>query len=362
MGKTYSGPSAARVTEIGLRIRSLPHIRRIGAGLPLFRKPWAETTALSDPGNRKNRTTKPPALRQTGAIIRTRLHLRKRAFGAGLPALLVFLTSAFFPLASALAEPDPRVTLTPATATRPSARSAANTATTTDLLTFIRALEAPRGYTDYERRIRIRPPKPLTAMTLGEVLDWQVRVRNSGAPSTAAGGYQIIYPTLKRLVSRYELSRRQLFDARLQNRLARLLIAECGPRGARGTHPRYGNCLAGIWAALPLTQGRNKGRSAHRSVAGNRALTRPDTVLNLLAGIPVPIPDHGQTPDPRANAHKAPVREERTVRTLAFGARRITVEEVNTSLRKARRDNTLSPPVSPSSAVRTWKSDPYAQN
>ena len=294
----------------------------------------------------------------TTRIAKIGLRTRKRPFGAGFPTLLVSLVWTVILQASAQAEADPRVTLTPAAA----AQSGANTRTTTDLLTFIRALEAPRGYTDYERRIRIRPPKPLTSMTLGEVLDWQVRVRNSGAPSTAAGGYQIIYPTLKRLVSKYGISRNQLFDTPIQDRLARLLIAECGPRGSRGTHPRYGNCLAGIWAALPLTQGRRKGRSAHQGVAGNRALTRPDTVLNLLAGIPVLIPDQGKPTTPLGNRRKAPVPGERSVRTLAFGARHITVEEINTSLRKARRDNTLSPSVRQSPATRTWKSDPYAQN
>ncbi|MYH31365.1 MAG: hypothetical protein F4137_21565, partial [Acidobacteria bacterium] len=71
---------------------------------------------------------------------------------------------------------------------------------TTDLLEFIRALEAPRGHDDYERRIPVPPPKPLTGMTIGEVLDWQADVRRAGAPSTAAGGYQVIRATLERLV------------------------------------------------------------------------------------------------------------------------------------------------------------------
>ena len=72
---------------------------------------------------------------------------------------------------------------------------------TTDLLTFIRAHEAPRGYDDYERRIPIPPPHSLTQMTLAEVVAWQQRVRRAGAVSTAAGGYQIIYGTLAGLLS-----------------------------------------------------------------------------------------------------------------------------------------------------------------
>ena len=291
---------------------------------------------------------------------------RKRRLGAGLPVLMVSLTWLLLLHSAVQAGPETRITTTPRAAHEPPARIAAQTTgetakagTTTDLLTFIRALEAPRGYTDYERRIRIPPPKPLTAMTVGEVLDWQVRVRRFGAPSTAAGGYQIIYPTLKRLVNKYGISRDRVFDARLQDHLARLLTGECGRRGPKRNHPRYGNCLAGIWAALPLTHGPNRGRSAYQGVAGNRALTHPDIVLDLLAGLPVTLPTYRtRQPLNPAQAAQALRRIGNSIgnRPLAFGASRITVEEINTALRKARRDNTLTPPI------KTWKRDPYAQN
>ena len=123
-------------------------------------------------------------------------------------------------------------------------------------------------------------------MRVGEVLDWQKRVRAAGAPATAAGGYQVIYKTLRRLVTRHGIALDARFTPALQDRLARHLINECGPKGPRARHPRYGNCLAGIWAALPLTSGPGKGRSAYYNLAGNRALTSPETLLALLAGQP----------------------------------------------------------------------------
>ena len=254
------------------------------------------------------------------------------------------------------AGPETRTTTLPTAAFE---RPEASARTTTDLLTFIRALEAPRGYDDYERRIPLAPPKPLTTMTLDEVLGWQVRVRRSGAPSTAAGGYQIIHPTLKRLVSVYGLSRDLRFDARLQDRLARLLIAECGNRpeaAAIRAHARFGNCLAGIWAALPLTQGPDKGLSAHHGVAGNRALTRPETVLALLAGHPVaiPAPESRQPPGPARD----PVRTAPSDRPLAFGA--LSITDVNAAMRAAQQNNTLTPSLRPPPATHTWKVDPYA--
>ena len=343
------------------------------------------------------------------------LKSRRRRRGAGLPVLvfpvLVFpvlvalvsilllhsvVEAASVQAASTQTGPETRTTtptgtttppgITPATAYEPPKKPAAvsdpgvainraahpdttTDGTTTDLLTFIRALEAPRGYDDYERRIPIAPPKPLTTMTVGEVLDWQVDIRRSGAASTAAGGYQIIYLTLKRLVSTYGISRDLLFDASLQDRLARLLISECGTRPGAGAvkgHPRFGNCLAGIWAALPLTEGANKGRSAHQGAAGNRALTRPETVLALLAGHPVGIPvaisgpgtrstpDPAQDPAPRGRVDQ-PL--EADIR-LGFGALRIT--DVNAAMRAARQNNTLTPSLRPPPATRTWKVDPYA--
>ena len=215
--------------------------------------------------------------------------------------------------------------------------------TTTDLLAFVRALEAPRGYDDFERRIRVPPPKPLTRMTLGEVLDWQARVRDAGAASTAAGGYQVIRATLARLVRTHGLDRETLFDAATQDRLARLLIAECGDSGPPARHPRFADCLAGIWAALPMASGPRKGRSAYDGVAGNRALARPETVLALLAGRRVRLPQ--ATPDSRP-----PVVADEAV--LAFGA--VRLGRISTAMRDASEAGTLTP------SIRDWSFDPYA--
>ena len=221
--------------------------------------------------------------------------------------------------------------------------SFAGDGTTTDLLAFIRALEAPRGYDDFERRIPLPPPRPLTAMTLGEVLDWQGRVRTAGAPSTAAGGYQVIRATLERLVRTHGLDRNALFDVPMQDRLARLLVGECGDPGPPSRHPRFADCLAGIWAALPLATGPKRGRSAYDGVAGNRALASPETVLAVLAGRPAPLPSGVPEGGPPAVADEA---------VLAFGAVRLS--RIRTAMRAAAQDGTLTP------SIHDWSFDPYA--
>ena len=230
----------------------------------------------------------------------------------------------------------------------------ARAATTTDLLTFIRHLEAGRAaYDAYEHRINVPPPKKLTAMRVGEVLAWQKRVRAAGNPSTAAGGYQIIRQTLDRLVKNGTVSRTALFNAHTQDRLARSLIGECGSSAQR---VRFANCLAGIWAALPLVSGPNRGRSAHHGIAGNRAHTTPKTVLALLAGKPVSIGRRnaarlrnkvgtGSGADLRYSTVATPPEPPKPSR-----------ESIGAAMRQARRDDTLTP------SVRLWKVDPYARD
>ena len=239
---------------------------------------------------------------------------------------LVCLAAFYAPALPAGADPAPPERPASTTTSAPAQQAPKQTA---DLLTFIRALEAPRGYDDYERRIPIAPPRPLTAMRLGAVLDWQRQVRAAGAPSTAAGGYQIIYPTLSRLMRDYGIGRAAVFDAALQDRLARLLIAECGPRpdpDATRAHPRFGSCLARIWAALPLTSGENRGLSAHHGVAGNRALTTPDTVLALLAGQMVAL-QRRPAPDPRMTRIRRAFQDSGS---FSFGV--VGAEDVNSAL------------------------------
>lgn len=152
-----------------------------------------------------------------------------------------------------------------------------------ELLRFLRYHEAAGSYDRYHGKITTPPPKPLTRMSVGEVLAWQGSLKNP--VSTASGGYQFIHDTLSRLVRQYDIPLNTRFDAKLQDQLARYLIAECnGPR-ARG-NAAFANCLAGIWAALPLVSGPKKGRSAYHGIAGNRALTTPKAVLAVLAGLP----------------------------------------------------------------------------
>ena len=49
------------------------------------------------------------------------------------------------------------------------------------------------GYDSYYGKVKLKPPKPVTQMTLGEVKQWQRDAIAAGSKSTAAGKYQIVY-------------------------------------------------------------------------------------------------------------------------------------------------------------------------
>lgn len=157
-------------------------------------------------------------------------------------------------------------------------------AKTAGVLDFIGSIEAPAGYNAYSYYASSPPPKPLTAMTISEVLAWQERIDRT-SKSEAAGRYQIMEDTLRDyLVPTLGLTGREIFNAKTQDRLAYALMLRRGwnPRGS--DYIDMANHLAREWAALPLVSGPNRGKSYHRNTKGakNRAQATPEAFLNVL--------------------------------------------------------------------------------
>ena len=151
----------------------------------------------------------------------------------------------------------------------------------TTMLDFIGSLEAPGGFDTVYYGVRIAPPRPITTMSVGEVLDWQRRTVRGGSVSSAAGRYQIVRPTLKRLVDTGVVSRGETFDAATQQRLGLHLLRETGYR-AGDTSAATANRIAGVWAALPRIGGPGAGRSVYEGIAGNHALVKAGTYRGVL--------------------------------------------------------------------------------
>ncbi|WP_226779019.1 D-Ala-D-Ala carboxypeptidase family metallohydrolase [Oceaniglobus trochenteri] len=126
---------------------------------------------------------------------------------------------------------------------------------TRQTLDLIRSVEAPGGYDQVYGGIAPQdlPPKPLTQMTVAEVLNWQDRI-DGKYNSEAAGGYQIMEDTLRDLVRSEGLTGGELFDAAMQDRLAIALMRRRGLDDfLAGTisAETFGNNLALEWAGLP---------------------------------------------------------------------------------------------------------------
>jgi len=160
--------------------------------------------------------------------------------------------------------------------------SPARACTEDTVLDLVGALEAPGGYETVYSGVRAAPPRPITTMSVGEVLDWQREAVRQGSISSAAGRYQVIRPTLQRLVDAGVVSPGARFDAATQDRLGRHLLRETG-YSAGDSSPVAADRIARVWAALPRTSGMDPGRSFYEGIAGNHALISSSAWLGVLA-------------------------------------------------------------------------------
>lgn len=151
------------------------------------------------------------------------------------------------------------------------------------VLDLIGMLEAPGGYDTVYLGVRQNPPRPITSMTVGEVLQWQRDTVGAGSVSSAAGRYQIIRPTLQSLVDQGVVTPGTQFDAATQDRLGRHLLRETGYRSG-DTSAASANAIARVWAALPRVGGSGEGLSMYEGIAGNHALISAETFMGVLNG------------------------------------------------------------------------------
>lgn len=108
----------------------------------------------------------------------------------------------------------------------------------------------------------LRPRKPVTQMTVGEVLDWQASIRGQ-VESTAAGALQIIHGTLAEEVNKGTVSREDMFDEATQRRLTIGRLQFRGldrwKAGALSTED-FGTNVAMEWASLPVLKDTYRGQ------------------------------------------------------------------------------------------------------
>ncbi|MBZ9986052.1 hypothetical protein LB572_02960 [Mesorhizobium sp. BH1-1-5] len=179
------------------------------------------------------------------------------------------------------------------------------------LLDFIGSIEAPRGYDTVYGNNQAKLVKPLTSMTIDEVisagLSWSKMFGSS-----AAGKLQFMRATLQRLKKKLMLSGAELLDAGMQDRLGYQLLIERGysdfVAGKIGPIA-FGKALAQEWASFPVlsatkgaTRSLKRGQSYYAGDGLNKALVSPERVEAMLAQVlamataPADKPASAQTP------------------------------------------------------------------
>ena len=164
------------------------------------------------------------------------------------------------------------------------------------ILDFIGSHEAPEGFDQYYGGIRDvdGPPRPLTQMTVGEVLAWQDSI-DAKYPSEASGRFQVMEDTLRGLVVAGQVSVDAWFDEDTQYLIGFKLLKRRGwNRFANGTMSQidFGNSLAKEWASLPMLSGPKRGGSYYGGDGLNSALCTPEDVLRVLRSdfvSPIPV-------------------------------------------------------------------------
>jgi hypothetical protein len=162
------------------------------------------------------------------------------------------------------------------------------------ILAFIASYEAPQGPNTVYANKMAQMPKPLTAMTVDEVIaDGPRRTRQFG--SSAAGLYQVMRDTLRTLKAQMGLTGRELFTADFQDQLGYQLLKQRGYASFMAgslSVTGFGLNLAKEWASFPVLAPQ---RGQHRQVARgqsyyagdglNKALVKPEAVEAMLRSL-----------------------------------------------------------------------------
>ena len=162
------------------------------------------------------------------------------------------------------------------------------------LLDFIGQTEAPRGYDTVYGNNQAKLTRPITTMTIAQVIaagpGWTKRFGSS-----AAGRYQFMRATLQGLVKEGKADPAERFDRECQDRLGYLLLVRRGYLDfmlGRIGRTEFGKRLAMEWASFPVlaaVQGAHRklkrGQSYYAGDGLNKALVSAAKVEGVLDAV-----------------------------------------------------------------------------
>lgn len=150
------------------------------------------------------------------------------------------------------------------------------------LLDFIGSKEAPKGYDTVFGNRMAQMPKPLTTMTVDEVIA-QGKWRTDTFGSSAAGRYQFMRNTLASLKQTERLTGREVMTPALQDRLGYALLLRRGYAkfmAGQLSVAGFGLGLAQEWASFPVLAAT---KGAHRQVQRGQTYYLGDGLNKVLA-------------------------------------------------------------------------------
>ena len=124
-----------------------------------------------------------------------------------------------------------------------------------------------------------------TSMSVEDVLRWQEEYVRQGSVSSAVGRYQIVRPTLTKLVKEQHIEPSARFDEKLQDRMAIALLERRGSVAyveENLSREQFAANLAQEWAALPRVTGTNPAESYYAGDGINASRISVDAVLDAL--------------------------------------------------------------------------------
>lgn len=142
------------------------------------------------------------------------------------------------------------------------------------------------GYDTVYGGSKLSPQKPITSMSLTELLDWQDRSVGAGSISSAAGRYQVIRGTLRAVISSGAVTQNSTYSPITQDTIAIYLLKVRGLNRFLTdaiTKETFANNLAKEWASFPVVTGPNIGSSYYAGdAAGNSARVGVQEVIAVL--------------------------------------------------------------------------------
>ena len=155
-----------------------------------------------------------------------------------------------------------------------------------NLLDLIYSAESGRNYDAWNTQTKIKSERPLTELTVSEIME--IQGKNSKNDGGAAGAGQIKKDTMQLLLNNKILSRDDKFTPEVQNRAHLFLLQNRGLNDFLSGQidlNEYGHRLSMEYASLPSMKGETPDMSYHKGKGKNSARVKPAEINAQLSAL-----------------------------------------------------------------------------